>query len=319
MTTCAITKYDFLKPSGSVLTTVLGILITFVASHELCGQDAPPAPAPETILIPQPDTLPITEVAIGDAAAMDEEDGETMLRGPVHEAYAEQVNENPVPGMIVQATPPEAIEELPPDIQPDGRTVEWISGYWAWDEDQDDFMWVSGIWREVPQGFRWLPGYWAEVEGGFQWVSGTWVPTQTAEIEYIETAPPETLEVGPVGVAPTPEHIWISGCWSWQENRYAWRPGYYSTGYANWVWVPARHHWTPRGYYQCTGYWDYSLERRGVLFAPRRFNRLVRNQRGFRFTPRIVVASNRLTAHLWVRPRYQHYYFGDYYGVPYAN
>ncbi len=254
-----------------------------------------------------------------EARTLTDDEGEAMLRGPVHEAFAEQVNPDPVPGLVIQTKPPEAVEELPPEVRPEGRTVEWISGYWAWDEDRDDFMWVSGIWREVPQGFRWLPGYWSEVDGGYQWVSGTWVSTQTSEIEYLETAPPASLEQGPVGISPTVQHIWVPGCWTWTETRYLWRPGYWSAGYDNWVWVPARYHWTPGGYYYCNGYWDYPLERRGVLFAPLYFDRSVYSTRRVRFTPQIVVASNLLQFHFWVRPRYQHYYFGDYYGAPYAS
>ncbi len=253
------------------------------------------------------------------ADEMAEEDRDDLLRGPVHEAFAEQVNSDPTPNLIVTEQPPEAVEELPPALKPNGREVEWISGYWAWDEDQDDFIWISGVWREIPQGFRWLPGYWTEVEGGYQWISGTWVSTQTTEIEYLADAPPETLELGPVGVAPANDQIWIPGNWMWNENRYAWRPGYWSAGYDNWVWVPARYQSTPRGYYHCAGYWDYPVNRRGVLFAPSSFNRRFRNNRITRFTPRVVVSTDLLTTHFWVRPSYRHYYFGNYYDVAYAN
>lgn len=259
------------------------------------------------------------ELPLFNAQEMAEEDRDDLLRGPVHEAFAEQVNSDPSPNMNITKQPPEPVEELPPELKPDGRQVEWISGYWAWDEDHDDFIWVSGIWREIPQGFRWLPGYWTTIDGGFQWVSGTWVSAQTSEIEYQVEAPPETLELGPVGVAPSVDHIWIPGTWMWNNSRYAWRPGYWSIGYTNWVWVPARYQWTPRGYYHCQGYWDYPVNRRGVLFAPSYFNPRFRNTRITRFTPRIVVSTNLLTTHFWVRPQSRHYYFGNYYNVAYSN
>ena len=242
-----------------------------------------------------------------------------MLRGPVHEAFAEQYNQDPVKGLIIPQQPPAPIEELPPDVRPDGRQIEWISGYWAWDDDDQDFFWVSGIWRKVPQGFRWLPGYWTEVETGWQWVAGTWIPEQTEEIPYVETAPPESLELGPVGLAPTQEHIWIPGCWNWNFHNYAWRPGYWSVGYSNWVWVPARYVWTPRGYLNCHGYWDYPLNRRGLLFAPYRCRRSAHWNRSRLFTPQVVIATDLLQWHLWVRPQFCHYYFGDYYGPRYAS
>jgi len=299
------------------LTTLVGCAGLLIGVS-VAAQDPPPAPDP---LLPTAEvTTESTLLPAADANGLaGEDDEEAMLRGPVHEAFAEQVNADPLPSLVIAAKPPEPIEELPPDVRPDGRDIEWISGYWSWDDDENDFLWVSGIWREVPQGFRWLPGYWTEVEGGYQWVSGTWVSTQTAEIEYLESAPPESLETGAVGTAPTTQHIWIPGCWTWRETRYAWRPGYWSAGYNNWCWIPARYQWTPRGYYYCNGYWDYPLERRGVLFAPYRFRRGIYARRGFQFTPRIVVSAQLLPRHFWVRPRYRHYYFGDYYGVPFAN
>ncbi len=284
-----------------------------------------PQPANAETVTPVPPSpadagLPQTpDVADSGDSGLSEEDGEAMLRGPVHEAFAEQYNQEPAAGLIIPRKPPELVEELPPDVRPEGRDVQWISGYWAWDEDSNDFLWVSGIWRETPQGFRWLPGYWAETDGGFQWVPGTWVANQTAEIEYLETAPPASLEVGSAGQAPSANHIWIPGCWTWQTTRYLWRPGYWSQGYASWIWVPARYHWTPRGYYFCNGYWDYPLERRGVLFAPCHFRRPIYAQPGYFFTPRIVVATSALRFNFWVRPGYRHYYFGDYYGGQYAG
>jgi hypothetical protein len=289
----------------------------------LMPQDAATA---DTAIYPMPleqfppvDPQVNSELPPFNADEMAEEDRDDLLRGPVHEAFAEQVNSGPTSNMIVTLQPPAPVEELPPELKPNGREVEWISGYWAWDEDQDDFIWISGVWREIPQGFRWLPGYWTEVEGGFQWVSGTWVSTQTTEIQYLADAPPETLELGPVGVAPASDQIWIPGTWMWNDSRYAWRPGYWSTGYTDWVWIPARYQWTPRGYYHCHGYWDYPVNRRGVLFAPSYFNRRFRSNRITRFTPRVVVSTHLLTTHLWVRPRYRHYYFGNYYNVAYAN
>jgi hypothetical protein len=324
--------------SGSMLFAAQDLQLLPEVDTISIPSPATPSPGPESTIpqpvIPQsavPETrtpvppLPadagLPQAAVPDPGdvGLSEEDGEAMLRGPVHEAFAEQYNQEPVAGLIIPRKPPELVEELPPDVRPEGRDVQWISGYWAWDEDNNDFLWVSGIWRETPQGFRWLPGYWAETDGGFQWVPGTWVANQTAEIEYIETAPPASLEVGSAGQAPSANHIWIPGCWTWQTTRYLWRPGYWSQGYASWIWVPARYHWTPRGYYFCNGYWDYPLESRGVLFAPCYFRRPIYAQPGYFFTPRIVVATSALRFNFWVRPGYRHYYFGDYYGGQYAG
>jgi hypothetical protein len=90
---------------------------------------------------------------------------EIMTRGPVHEAFAGIVSFDPKPGVIVNAHPPSAINEVPPEQRLKGENVAWIPGYWAWDEDRNDFLWVSGIWRNLPPGRQWFPGYWAEVGG----------------------------------------------------------------------------------------------------------------------------------------------------------
>src|SRR5687768_3913616 len=75
---------------------------------------------------------------------------EVQLRGPVHEAYAEPTDPQPQAQPVVPRQPPEPIEELPPDQRPEGDDVSWIPGYWAWDEETQDFLWVSGFWRDAP-------------------------------------------------------------------------------------------------------------------------------------------------------------------------
>ncbi len=87
---------------------------------------------------------------------------QVLTRGPVHEAFAETVTFDAEPGIVVPKAPPAAIEELPPDQKPEGANVSWIPGYWAWDDERNDFLWVSGIWRDLPPGRQWLPGYWGK-------------------------------------------------------------------------------------------------------------------------------------------------------------
>ena len=41
----------------------------------------------------------------------DEGDAEHLLRGPIHEAFAEPVNFNPQPGIVVPKAPPEPVPE----------------------------------------------------------------------------------------------------------------------------------------------------------------------------------------------------------------
>lgn len=245
--------------------------------------------------------------------------GEELLRGPVHEAFAEQYNQDPIAGVTIDRAPPPPVNEIPPEIRPEGDNVQWLSGYWFWDDTRGDFLWISGTWRVIPPGHRWLPGYYAEFENQYQWVSGSWVSAQQEAIEYIAQSPPESLDNGPTGVAPSDNHFWIPGCWYWTQNDYAWRPGYWSTSYSNWVWIPQRYLWTPRGYVFHNGYWDFPIARRGTLFAPFYFNQPVYARSNFFYSPRVSILASLLQSHFWVRPQFHHYYFGDFYAANYRN
>jgi hypothetical protein len=44
---------------------------------------------------------------------------------------------------------------MPPDEKPEGEVI-WINGYYAWDDERNDFLWVSGIWRTPPPSKRWV-------------------------------------------------------------------------------------------------------------------------------------------------------------------
>ena len=75
-------------------------------------------------------------------------DGEELTRGPVHEAFAQPVVFDPEPGPVIKQQPPASIEEVPPEEKPVGDNVTWISGYWAWDEEDDRFLWSE---RKCPR------------------------------------------------------------------------------------------------------------------------------------------------------------------------
>jgi WXXGXW repeat (2 copies) len=246
------------------------------------------------------------------------EEGEVLTRGPVHEAFAETVTFDPEPGHVAPKAPPAAIEEVPPDQRPEGVNVAWIPGYWAWDDERTDFLWVSGIWRALPPGRQWMPGYWGKSPRGSQWTSGYWADAKLNEVEYLPE-PPATVEVGPNVAAPSVDHRWLPGCWLWQQNRYAWRPGYWAAGQSDWDWVPAHYVWSPRGYVFVGGYYDYSVARRGVLFAPVYFRSNIYSQRGFSYSPVTVINPAVFASHLFLRPSYGHYYFGDYYASNYSS
>jgi hypothetical protein len=169
-------------------------------------------------------------------------DVQVLTRGPVHEAFAETVAFEPQPGLVVRAEPPQPVEELPPEQQLEGDHVTWIPGYWAWDDEQGDFLWVSGIWRNLPPGRQWIPGYWSGIgDGQYQWTSGYWADLTTTEVTYLATPPPRNLDVGPNLPASSADQSWIPGNWVWVASRYVWRPGYWLTLRTGWTWVPSRY------------------------------------------------------------------------------
>jgi hypothetical protein len=243
---------------------------------------------------------------------------QVLTRGPVHEAFAGMVTFNPVAGVVVTKAPPAIIEEVPPEERPVGDNVAWIPGYWAWDDERSDFLWVSGTWRSLPPGRAWMAGYWGQMAQGYQWTSGYWADASAREATYLPP-PPASVEVGPNIAAPSLDYGWTPGCWIWYQGRYAWRPGYWAQGRVEWDWMPAHYVWTPRGYIFVEGFWDYPVERRGVLFAPVYFESGVYSRQGYFYSPIIVIDLAVFTDHLFLRPAYQHYYFGDYYAASYSQ
>lgn len=243
---------------------------------------------------------------------------EVLTRGPVHEAFAGLQTYDPQPGRIVSRLAPLAIEEIAPNRRPTGVNVAWIPGYWTWDDERADFIWLSGTWRALPPGREWVPGYWATVPAGYQWTSGYWSDSSNRQATYLPPPPP-SLEAGPYIPAPSTDFLWTPGCWIWVQARYAWQPGFWALGQQNWDWIPAHYTWTPRGLVFVSGYWDHPVERRGLLFAPVWFDPTVVGTGRFRYSPAIAVDLNLFAEHLFLRPTFQHYYFGDYYAATYTS
>lgn len=58
-----------------------------------------------------------------------------------------------------------------------GEGYIWTPGYWAWDDDFDDYYWVPGTWVLAPEvGFLWTPPYWAWNDGAYVFYDGYWGP-----------------------------------------------------------------------------------------------------------------------------------------------
>jgi hypothetical protein len=69
--------------------------------------------------------------------------------------------------------------ELPVYEQPlcPGEGYIWTPGYWAWDDDDQDYYWVPGTWVLAPQaGYLWTPGYWGWGGEAYVFHVGYWGP-----------------------------------------------------------------------------------------------------------------------------------------------
>jgi hypothetical protein len=261
----------------------------------------PPAPAGNAVAPGADDN---------DAVPANAQDAMQVLdHGPIHEAFAEPIVMDPNARPTVDKEPPAPINEVPPDVKPEGNDVQWIPGYWMWSDDKHDFIWVSGVWRDMPPGRRWVPGHWSQEDGKYAWVSGFWADDQRQEVQMLPN-PPESLEVGPNTPAPAANYFWVPGIWNWQGAGYAWRPGYWYAGQTNWVWIPDYYCYTPYGAIFVNGYWDYPLVNRGLLYAPIWWSSPVYGYSGFYYRPYRALNSALLLSALFVNGNYGHYYYG---------
>ena len=240
---------------------------------------------------------------------------ETLTRGPLHEAFAEPIISDPAPGLIVAMEPPAEINEIAPEFRPEGDDAIWISGYWGWDEQRQDFIWISGVYRVPPDGHQWVPGYWHPVSDGWQWVQGLWVEEVAESIVYLPP-PPATIENGPSSPSPGSDYFYIPGNWSQSSSDYQWNAGYWHPLQDDFIWVPSHTVWTPRGYIFVNGYWDRRLPLRGICFAPVYIPRVTYSRPGWSLRPNVFLNSQAVLLNLFVQPGYNHYLFGDYYGLP---
>jgi hypothetical protein len=280
----------------SLLSVLACGVVTSIATAQ-----PPAAPAPNGAPVP---------AAAPAGAAQQQGDPRVLDQGPIHEAFAEPIALDAKARVVVNREPPKPINELPPEVKPDGDNVEWIPGYWMWSDEQLDFVWVSGVWREIPPGRRWVPGHWLAEANSFVWVSGFWAGADVRQVQMLPQ-PPATLEAGPSSPAPGENFFWVPGCWIWSNNAFAWRTGYWYAGQQNWVWVPDYYCYTPAGSIFVSGYWDRPLWNRGLLYAPVYWPARNFGYTGFYYRPRYAVNSSLLLASLFLNTRYNTYWFGN--------
>ena len=253
-----------------------------------------------------------------EAGGNDSQGAEVLTRGPVHEAFAGVVSFNPEPGVIVDKAPPEAIEELPPEERPEGDNITWIPGYWAWDDERSDFLWISGTWRALPPGREWIAGYWAAVREGYQWISGYWADAAVEETTYLPNRPqpwkPDRMSQ-PLHRITDGHRATGSGIRSVTRGgrvigRKAGRIG---NG------CPLTMSGLREDIFSSMAIGIMVLP--GVASCSRRCisNRGVYSRPGYRYSPLVAINLLAFMENLFLRPSYHHYYFGDYYEPRYQD
>jgi hypothetical protein len=288
-----------------ILTLGLGLGLSLGLDPSAQTQEAKPGEAKQS----EGDGIFDQEGAADEAGAPKQEGVEPQLKGPVHEAFMEAVTE-PQPGATVAKEPPADLEEMPPQDVPEGKDIQWIGGYWDFDQDRDDFTWISGIYRNPPVRRHWMAGHWVKIEAGWQRQRGLWALLEQTEITFLPP-PPEAKAEEQETKAPDESSFYAAGYWEYKEKDYTWKPGSWNPLKYGYIWVPAHYIWSPCGYVFVPGYWDYVLDRRGLLFAPVCIDhRYVKP--GFTYTPTYVVHDVCLQDALFVRPGCG-YFFGAYF------
>lgn len=251
-------------------------------------------------------------------------------RGPVHEAFANPgaaVRGGEKTGFSAPKAPPPPVPELPPDEKPSGNNVQWISGYWQYDQEKKDFIWVSGFWRNMPPGRAWAAGEWRVENGEHRYIPGYWKPANESNWRIDLPKPPESVEAGPNVPAPHKDAHWIPGHWVYRDDNYAWRPGYWGELDEGMLWTPSQYVYTGSGYRFVPGYWDYCFEDRGLLYAPVYFNSPLWLNPGWRYRPTFGInigfgggwgwGYGGFYNNLFIGPGYGSFWFGNFGGFGY--
>lgn len=200
----------------------------------------------------------------------------TVIDGPIHECTL-TFPYGPLPQKAVEKTPPKPIfEDIP--FQLETYSV-WIHGYWAWNEQKNDYIWITGTWRKPPPEHHWIHGFWKKFEQGWVWISGFWSKPYFDSITFIENSPPEYVNENP-GTPPKEKSFWMPGYWHYfsDADEYGWVPGNWQDSNPEWVYIPSHYIWQPQGYVFVPGYWDWPLNKLSRIYYPIIIDPLNRNK-----------------------------------------
>src|SRR3954447_19478094 len=154
----------------------------------------------------------------------------------------------------IDKAPPTTIADRPGIDAPE-TGAQWVDGYWDWDEEQKDFVWVTGTWRVSPPGRFWVNGSWKRDEQGWYRVPGFWSERKT---DVRRDGPPSVGREDRTGPAPSPDSFLIPGQYVPAGDGVVWRPGFWARSQPGWEWVPARWVRLSEGWTYREGHWERS-------------------------------------------------------------
>ena len=156
----------------------------------------------------------------------------------------------PIPHVGVPNWIPEPNYLKPPRPSPYNL---WVEGEWIWVGNH--YMYQVGFWTVPEPNKIFMRGHWAQWPNGeWYWVKGYW--QRIPQNVFVMSVPPEPVINRPP--APSPQHEWIEGEWSWQNNTFTFKSGYWKVRDPHRAWV--RGYWHQRqngGYYWIAGHWNF--------------------------------------------------------------
>jgi hypothetical protein len=243
-----------------------------------------------------------------------------LEKGVIHEGFAEPAAHVRGRGVTAPKAPPAPVGELPPEPKPAGEAVKWLPGYWHWDAERSDFVWVCGCYRNVPPDCAWEPGRWKDARGKWAYFPGYWRPAEAKSLPANLPEPPAPKEEVATAPKGNSNAMWAPGVWEYEGGKFEWQPGYWPPAFERMIWQQGQYVAAEGGYAFVPGHWDYPLEERGVLFSPVFFSQAQRERRGWSYRPQVPISFGSASGwgrggafdSLSIGPNFNNYYFGDY-------
>jgi hypothetical protein len=164
-------------------------------------------------------------------------------------------------------SPPPSIIERPAFGSPE-LLAQWIDGYWEWNPERADFLWITGVWRVPPPNRFWVNGYWKATDHGWLRVSGFWAGSKHDRPPFRQSLPSAAPSADRPGQPPGDDYFYVPGYFAPVEGGVAFKAGFWTKGQPGWTWTPARWLYQPDGWAFIDGHWDRPLRERGAMFSP---------------------------------------------------